>query len=64
MPSTTVTLELHVLWRDVTGGWWCERCLLPSAVRVPFLFADAHTLRVVGRGVVVTCLDCGHQHTG
>lgn len=40
-------------------GVWCSTCEMPSAYRRGWLIADARTLQVEARTVLVACRGCG-----
>ena len=62
--ALAVVLETHVLLSDATTGGWCDTCLLPSVVTVPWVAVNPVTLQVMLRGEVTACTDCGDQGAG
>lgn len=60
MPHGLV-IEVHALHELLTIGEWCPHCLLPSAVRLPFVGVDQVTLRPVVHGATFLCQDCGRH---
>lgn len=56
-----LVVELHVLDTDLTVGEWCHHCLLPSAVRLPFVGIEPSTLRIVLRAATFACPECGRH---
>lgn len=59
--GTAIVVELHVIDQDITIGEWCHTCLLPSAVRLPWVAVNPDTLKVAVRGALVACQDCGRH---
>jgi len=60
MPAALV-IEIHVLDDDLTTGEWCDHCLLPSAVRLPFVGVERATMRTVLRAATFTRSECGRD---
>lgn len=56
-----LVVEIHVLDELLTTGAWCHHCLLPSAVRLPFIGVDPSTMRTVMRAASLVCPDCGRN---
>lgn len=52
-------IEIHVLDECLTTGEWCEHCMLPSAVKLPFIGVCPFTMRTLMRCATVVCQDCG-----
>lgn len=59
MPALTV--EIHVLEELLSTGEWCHHCLLPSAVRLPFVGIDPATLGIILRAATLACQECGRN---
>lgn len=54
-------VELHVLDELLTTGEWCPHCLLPSAIRLPFVAINPDTCEPVIRAATFACQDCGRS---
>lgn len=62
--NLAVVVQFHLLDTDTTceRGVWCDRCLLPSAVR--YRYATTVDGQFIGTiGTAETCADCGHTRT-
>lgn len=46
---------------QVEVGLWCDRCLLPSAVRVQVAMVSDSGVQALG--AAEACHECGHQRT-
>lgn len=56
-----LVVEIHVLDELMTTSEWCHHCLLPSAVRLPFVGIDPATCRTVMRAATFACPECGRH---
>jgi hypothetical protein len=54
-------VEMHVLDELLTTGEWCHHCLLPSALRLPFIGIDPATLETLIRAATFACTECGRS---
>jgi hypothetical protein len=59
MATRVLTVEVMVLDEFAEHGLWCDRCLLPSMVKMPYRIVMPASLSVVGRGELLACADCG-----
>ncbi len=59
MAATILTVEVMVLDEFAEHGLWCDRCALPSMVKMPYRIVMPASLAVVGRGELLCCADCG-----
>ena len=56
-PPTARTVTVHVTVGEPEPGYWCDTCLLPSAVEFPL--HGLHEYGVIELGAVRACPDCG-----
>lgn len=56
--GTPLVLEVHTMG-DPDTGVWCDRCLLPSALRISFVMVHRSTLSAGPRMSVEVCPECG-----
>lgn len=56
-PRNAATVTVHVTAGDPEPGYWCDRCLLPSAVELPIHGLHEHGVMELGR--LRACPDCG-----
>lgn len=60
--ASVMTVEVMILHEFAEPGLWCGRCSLPSMIRVPFRIVMPKSLKVVGKGKIEMCQDCGDIH--
>jgi hypothetical protein len=55
MPSNVTTIHV-TRWGEIRTAIWCEKCALPSAVEIDFVFSgERYTL---GRRTFTVCTRC------
>ena len=57
--ASVMTVDVMILHEFAERGLWCDRCSLPSVIRVPYRIVMPKSLKVVGKGKIEMCQDCG-----